>query len=173
MARFRNILYLSFLVIFCLAWMYVQAGRNFYKILGINKNATPKDIKKAFRKLSVKYHPDKNPDEDTSEKYKDISEAYEVLSDPDKRRVYDRSGEDGVNKMGQQGGGMNPFDMFFGGGHNQEEAKGPDINLRLRVTLNDVYNGKEIELSFNKQTICPHCRGSGAESDDHLTECPK
>jgi DnaJ-related protein SCJ1 len=96
------------------------------------------------------------------------------LSDPDKRRVYDRSGEEGIKQMEQQGGGggFNPFDMF-NMGRGQQEARGPDINLKLRVTLEDVYNGKEVELQYTKQAICPHCRGNGAESHEHLDECDK
>lgn len=150
-----------------------MGGRDFYKILGISKNATPKDIKKAYRKLSIKYHPDKNPDPEAKEKYKEINEANEILSDPDKRRVYDRSGEEGIKQMAQQGGGGDPFDpfsMFFG--HRQQgEAQGPDINLLLRVTLNDVYIGKEIEIVYTKQAICPHCRGNGADSHEDLEQC--
>lgn len=150
-----------------------MAGRDFYKILGVSRNATPKDIKKAFRRLSVQYHPDKNPDPAAKAMYTDINEANEVLSDPDKRRVYDRSGEEGVKQLAQQGqgGGFDPFDIF--GMHKQEEAKGPDINLKMRVSLEDVYNGKEIEIQYTKQAICPHCRGNGAESMEDLEKCPK
>lgn len=142
--------------------------------MGVSRNASPKDIKKAFRRLSVKYHPDKNPDPEAKEMFKDINEANEVLSDPDKRRVYDRSGEEGIKQMAQQGqgGGFNPFDIF-GFQRPQEEAKGPDINLKVRVTLNDVYKGKEIEIQYTKQAICPHCRGNGAESMEDLKKCPK
>lgn len=121
----------------------------------------------------MQYHPDKNPGEDSKEKYKDISEAYEVLSDSNKRRVYDRSGEEGVQKMGQNQGGGSPFDLFFPGGMHQQEAKGPDMNLNLRVTLDEVYNGKDAEISFRKQSICSHCRGNGAETDSDLKPCHK
>ena len=96
------------------------------------------------------------------------------MSDPDKRRAYDRSGEDGVNQLLNQGqGGMNPFDFFGGFNRNQDEQRGPTIKLKARVTLNDVYKGKELELVYTRQVICPHCRGSGADSDDDLHECSK
>lgn len=162
-----------FIVFLCA--VVTLAGRDFYKILGVARNATPKDIKKAFRRLSVKFHPDKNPDPEAKEKYKEISEANEILSDPDKRRVYDRGGEEGLKQMQQQGqgGGFDPFDIFGFGRQQEGEAQGPDINLKVRVTLNDVYKGKEIEIQYSKQAICPHCRGNGADTMEDLETCPK
>ena len=134
--------------------MSALGGRDFYKILGIKKSSNQNDIKKAYRKLSIKYHPDKNSDPSAKDKYKEINEAYDVLSEPDKRRAYDRSGEEGVNQLLNQGaGGMNPFDIFGGFQRNQEEQKGPTIQLKARVTLNDVYIGKEFEMVYTRQTI--------------------
>lgn len=92
-----------------------------------------------------------------------------MLSDPDKRRIYDRGGEEGLKQAEQGQGGINPFD-FFNMHRNMEEARGPDINLKLRITLEDVYKGKEVELQYTKQAICPHCRGSGADSFEDLED---
>ena len=109
------------------------AGRDFYGILGVKKNASPSDIKKAYRKLSLQYHPDKNPDDATAkQKFQDISSgkfldlsgsfcaAYEALSDADKRRKYDQCGEECLNQPEQQGGGMNPFGDMFGSFFGQQ-----------------------------------------------------
>lgn len=132
-------------------------------------------LNKAFRNLSVKYHPDKNPSDEAREMYKEINDANEVLSDPDKRRVYDRGGEQALKQAEKQGqgGGFDPFNIFGMNMRAQEEAKGPDINLKVRVTLNDVYNGKDLEIQYSRQSICPHCRGNGAESMEDIHTCPK
>ena len=105
----------------------IQAGRDFYKILEIKNNASPAEIKKSYRKLSLKYHPDKNLDDpEAKAKFQDISTAYEALSDPEKRRKYDRCGEDCLNQPEQQGNPMDPFGGMFGdifgfGGHGHQE----------------------------------------------------
>jgi DnaJ-related protein SCJ1 len=132
-------------------------------------------LNKAFRRLSVKYHPDKNPSDEAKLMYNEINDANEALSDPDKRRTYDRGGEQALKQAEKQGGGghHNPFDIFNRGGRAQEEAKGPDINLKVRVTLNDAYNGKDIEIQYSRQSICPNCRGNGAESHEDIETCPK
>jgi DnaJ family protein B protein 11 len=135
------------------------AGRDFYKILGVPKNANLNQIKKAYRKLAKELHPDKNQDDPVSnEKFQDLGAAYEVLSDPEKRKIYDRSGEEGVNKMGGGGGGgHDPFSSFFGdffggGGHSDEDEtpRGADLNVDLFVTLEEVYNGNFIEIKRRK-----------------------
>jgi len=96
--------------------------RDFYKILGVPRSAKEREIKKAFKKLSMKWHPDKNPDnEEAHKKYLDISSAYDALSDADKRRKYDQGGEEGLARQDQGGGGgFDPFDHFFGGGQRQQ-----------------------------------------------------
>jgi DnaJ-related protein SCJ1 len=144
-----------------------EAGRDFYKVLGIKRTANAKDIKRAYRKLSRKYHPDKNPgDETATSKFAEVANAYEALSDEEKRAVYDQRGEEGLqelakNQAGGGGGGFDPFDMFFGGGRRRQqqeedddEPKGPDINMDIFVTLRDAYVGRQYEISHKKQSLC-------------------
>uniref|UniRef100_A0A0N4ZCE6 DnaJ homolog dnj-20 n=1 Tax=Parastrongyloides trichosuri TaxID=131310 RepID=A0A0N4ZCE6_PARTI len=132
--------------------LIAEAGRDFYKILGVPKNANENQIKKAYRKLAKELHPDRNQGDDTAnEKFQDLGAAYEVLSDKQKRKIYDRSGEEGLNRQQQGGGGHDPFSSFFGdffGGNDQEESvqKGADVNIDLWVTLDEVYNGAVIEI---------------------------
>eukprot|EP00331_Platyophrya_macrostoma_P009905 CAMPEP_0176423324 /NCGR_PEP_ID=MMETSP0127-20121128/10217_1 /TAXON_ID=938130 /ORGANISM="Platyophrya macrostoma, Strain WH" /LENGTH=352 /DNA_ID=CAMNT_0017804255 /DNA_START=71 /DNA_END=1129 /DNA_ORIENTATION=+ len=155
----------------------VLAGhREYYDILGITPRANPDEIKSAWRKVSREKHPDKNKgDPNAEELYAKINRAYHVLSDKEKRRIYDQKGEEGVQKheANQEagGGGMNPFDMFFGGGRRQEN-KGPDLRIKMPVTLEDIYNGKEVTMFMTKQMICPHCRGTGADDPDDMKTCP-
>lgn len=165
---------------------YVAAGQDFYKILGVSRTASEKEIKKAYRQLSLQYHPDKNPGDPTArDKFVEVSRAYEVLSDADKRRVYDQGGEEGL-KQQQQQGNMNfhdPFQMFsqfgfgnmfgFGGGqqHEQQERVGPDVTVELRVPLEDMYNGATHSVLTVKQTMCPECLGSGAHQPDDVEVC--
>jgi len=143
----------------------VECGRDFYKILGVRRRATEREIKTAYRKLSRKWHPDKNPgDREAEKKFQEIANAYETLSDKEKRKVYDRHGEEGLKEHLKQkqaggGGGMDPFDMFFGGGmfgqrQQQEEKRGPDLNLDVHVTLKDLYLGRVISVMHKKQTLC-------------------
>ena len=134
------------------------AGRDFYKILGVNKSASKKEIKKAYRKLAMKYHPDKNPGDDTaSDKFKEIGEVYEILADDDKRKTYDRHGEDGIKNM-QQGGGHDPFANFFGHfgfGQQQEEQqehKGSDVVVDLFVSLEELYLGNFVTVKRDRPT---------------------
>lgn len=141
----------------------------FYDTLGVSPNATPDELKKAYRKLALKYHPDKNPTE--GEKFKQISQAYEVLSDAKKREVYDRGGEKAIKEGGSGGGGggggfaspMDIFDLFFGGGSRMHrERKGKNIVHQITVTLEDLYNGATRKLAVQKNTICERCEGHGS-----------
>ncbi|XP_065828896.1 dnaJ homolog subfamily A member 1-like [Oscarella lobularis] len=139
----------------------------FYDLLGVGINATEAELKKSYRKLALKYHPDKNPDPEASEKFKEISMAYEVLSDKNKREIYDRGGEEALKEGGGGGGGssaMDIFDMFFGGGHRgHRDNKTKSIVHQLSVTLEEFYNGKTRKLANTKKVICPQCNGIGGK----------
>ncbi|XP_056136009.1 dnaJ homolog subfamily A member 1 [Lampris incognitus] len=142
----------------------------FYDTLGVKPSATPEELKKAYRKQALKYHPDKNPSE--GERFKRISQAYEVLSDPQKREVYDRGGEKAIKEGGNSGGGggggggfaspMDIFDMFFGGSEwMYGEIKGKNVVHQLTVSLDDLYNGATRKLAVQKNAICEVCEGRG------------
>ncbi|XP_042560480.1 dnaJ homolog subfamily A member 1 [Clupea harengus] len=149
----------------------------FYEMLGVKPSATPEELKKAYRKLALKYHPDKNPTE--GDKFKQISQAYEVLSDPQKREVYDRGGEQAIKDGGNGGGGgggfrspMDIFDMFFGGGGRMHrEKKGKNIVHQLTVSLEELYNGSTRKLAVQKNVICERCEGRGGRKGA-LEVCP-
>eukprot|EP00899_Mesostigma_viride_P003558 jgi/Mesvir1/13202/Mv06161-RA.1 len=160
---------LILLGLFCSAFLAL-ASRNFYDILQVPKSATPDQIKRAYRKLALQYHPDKNPgDEEASRKFADINNAYEALSDPEKRKIYDRHGEEGLKKEAAQdaGGGGGFHDIFssffgggmrfgFGGGEEEERTpKGEDVILPLRVTLKDLYLGSTIVVHREKVVSKP------------------
>ncbi|CAL8579172.1 DnaJ-related protein scj1 [Xanthoria parietina] len=157
---------------------------DFYDILGISKSASERDIKKAYRTLSKRYHPDKNPNDETAkQKFVSIADAYDALSDPTSRSIYDKYGHDGLAQHRQQsagGGGRqqhDPFDLFsrfFGGGghfgHSASQRRGPDMEVRVSVPLRDFYAGAEHEFSIEKQQICEECEGSGS-ADGHVETC--
>ncbi|GHJ84881.1 hypothetical protein NliqN6_1283 [Naganishia liquefaciens] len=162
------------LVVFTLC--LVQAADH-YSTLGLKKSASEADIKKAYKKLSRKYHPDKNSSPDAEELFIAISTAYEVLSDTETRSIYDRYGAEGLkqHEAQKQGGGMhhNPFDMFsqFFGGQRQQEKRGPSMLTTIEVDLADMYKGKHIEFTMPRQILCDHCRGSGAMTDGDIKQC--
>lgn len=146
-------------------------NKDYYKILGIEKNASEDDIKKAYRKLSIKWHPDKWVDKsekeqkEAEEKFKEISEAYNVLSDKDKRAKYDNPAppmDDWVS--------MNPFDIF-GGGRRQTIRKGEPIIVSVNITLQEAYKGTNKTISFVVKENCTHCNGTGSE-DGKEVKCP-
>ncbi|XP_049299198.1 dnaJ homolog subfamily A member 1-like [Anopheles funestus] len=139
----------------------------FYDILGVQPNSTPEELKKAYRKLALKYHPDKNPNE--GEKFKQISMAYEVLSDPEKKAIYDAGGENAI-KQGSGGGGgfhspMDIFHMFFNGGFTGRKSERKSSNLihTLGVTLEELYTGTKRKLVLQKNVICETCEGIGGK----------
>lgn len=150
----------------------------FYDILGVKPNATNEELKKAYRKLALKYHPDKNPNE--GERFKQISQAYDVLSDPQKRELYDRGGEQAIKEGGVASDMHNPmdiFDMFFGGGGHHARSSGPprgkDKVYPLRVTLEELYNGSTRKLALQKNVICVTCEGRGGKEGavQHCKTC--
>jgi DnaJ-related protein SCJ1 len=157
----------------------IEAGKDYYKVLGVARDASTKQIKKAYRELSLKYHPDKNPDGASKEKFVEIGNAYEVLTDDEKRRIYDQYGEEGL-KDGGRNKFTNPFDIFSsfgfggGGGHShqhQEQKKGANIEIPLEVTLKDLYLGKAFTVGHKKQVLCHKCRGTGAKNAEDVTTC--
>uniref|UniRef100_A0A2K5QVX7 J domain-containing protein n=1 Tax=Cebus imitator TaxID=2715852 RepID=A0A2K5QVX7_CEBIM len=137
----------------------------YYDVLGVKPNATQEELKKTYRKLALKYHPDKNPNE--GEKFKQISQAYEVLSDAKKRELYDKGGEQAIKEGGAGGSFGSPidiFDMFFGGGGRmQRERRGKNVVHQLSVTLEDLYNGATRKLALQKNVICDKCEGRGGK----------
>jgi len=144
----------------------------FYDLLGVSPKADDNTLKKAYRKLAMKYHPDKNQgDTKAQEKFKNISQAYECLSDPEKRELYDNHGEQGLKEGGRGGGnGGDPFDifnMFFGGGRGRDRGprRGKDVVHQLAVTLDQMYNGCVKKLALQKKILCPICDGKGIKPE--------
>lgn len=141
----------------------------YYEVLGVSKNATQDDLKKAYRKAAIKNHPDKGGD---PEKFKELAQAYEVLSDPEKREIYDQYGEDALKEgMGGGGGMHDPFDIFqsfFGGGggssRGRRQRRGEDVVHPLKVSLEDLYSGISKKLSLSRNVLCSKCNGKGSKS---------
>lgn len=179
-----------------------MAKRDFYEILGVQRNAQQDEIKKAYRKLALQFHPDRNPgNKPAEEKFKEAAEAYEVLSDPEKRRRYDQFGHEGMRGtdfrpftnvddifstfgdiFGQSSFGGSAFDEMFGrssgsgGQHRQKKTQvgqpGSDLKVRLKLTLEDIATGVEKKLKIKKFLVCDTCRGSGAKSSSSRITCP-
>ena len=160
-------------------------AEDYYRVLGLDKSCSDRDLKRAYKTLSKKYHPDKNSgNESAHEKFVQVAEAYETLSDATTRKIYDQYGHDGVqnHKRGGAGGGQHhdPFDLFSrffgGGGHfgggGGGVRKGPDLEMKMYIPLRDFYNGRDIEFSFEKQQICDDCEGSGS-ADGQVETCNK
>ncbi len=166
--------------------------RDYYEVLGVNKGASDDEIKKAFRKLAKKYHPDMNPGDTTcEEKFKEVNEAYEVLSDSQKKEIYDKYGHDGLDPNFNAGGGFGGFggfggmdfdmgDIFsniFGGGFGGSSARrgparGSDIGVRVMLSFEEAARGCRKDVSFTKIDACSECSGSGAEKGTHPETCP-
>ena len=168
-----------------------MAKRDYYEVLGVGKSATDKELKKAYRKLAIKYHPDKNPDDKGAEsKFKEAAEAYEVLNNPDKRARYDQYGHAGLEGGGFGGGfgggGMNMDDIFsqfgdifgsaFGGGGfggsrgGRRRSRGSNLRVRVKLTLEEIANGVEKKIKIQKDVGCDDCNATGAENGN-LSTC--
>jgi molecular chaperone DnaJ len=165
--------------------MTVSMKKDFYEILGVARDATPEQIKKAWREAAMKFHPDRNKGEEkkaAEAKFKVAAEAYEVLSDPDKRETYDRYGEEGLRGHGVSTHDFRHmdfreiFDMFgigdiFGGGSQRDGDYGQDLQTQIAITLEEVGTGVEREISFSREEICEKCEGSGAEPGTPKHQC--
>lgn len=151
-----------------------MAKRDYYEVLGINKQATAEEIKKAYRKLALKFHPDRNKADDAEAKFKEVSEAYNVLSNVEKRQVYDQYGHAGENRVrgGWSGGMEEMFNHFWSGGgfggfggFSNRRRRGSDIHIQVPVTLEEVSAGVEKTVSFERYTRCHKCKGAGGTGD--------
>lgn len=160
-----------------------MAKRDYYEVLGVSRNASTDEIKKAYRKLARQYHPDANPnDSDAEGKFKEISEAYVVLCDPEKRAAYDRFGHAGADGQGFGGfgnfgdfGGLGDiFEMFFGGGPRRRTGpeRGQDIRVDLELTLEEAAFGLERDIKIPRTETCSTCGGSGAAAGTKPSTCP-
>lgn len=161
----------NFLLFFISLLSITVAGEDYYKILGVSRNADEKEIRNAYRQLSKKYHPDKNPDDENAQhKFMEISNAYDVLMDSEKRQIYDAYGEDGLKNGGNGGrggpqgggGGFDPFREFFGGQFNRGPPRAQDVATEIKITLKDFYNGKNVDLKLDLMDSCEVCKGTGS-----------
>lgn len=175
-----------------------EQKRDYYEVLGVDKNASDEELKKAYRKLAKKYHPDANPDnkKEAEAKFKEVNEAYENLSDPQKRKMYDQFGHDGPQGFGGGNGGyysystsgFNGFDMddfgdifssFFGGGfgrssssrRNTGPTKGADLRYNMEISFEESFLGVEKEISINREDTCNVCNGTGAKPGSKVDTC--
>lgn len=176
-----------------------MSKRDYYDVLGVSRGAEADEIKKAYRKMAIKYHPDKNPgDKEAEENFKEAAEAYEVLSNAEKRRRYDQFGhaanaqspnggggyggaggmnmEDIFSQFGDIFGGGSPFDSFFGGGRQggnggRRVVRGSNLRIKVRLSLEEIANGTEKKIKVNKQVTCKTCDGSGAKDKSSFQTC--
>lgn len=174
-----------------------MAQRDYYEVLGVEKTATADEIKSAYKKMAIKYHPDRNPgDKEAENKFKEAAEAYDVLRDPDKRQRYDQFGPEGVKGMGGFNSNMDMNDIFSmfgdlfsggfggfggfsgfggfgsdGGQRRKPRYKGRDMRLAVELDLNEIVNGTTKKFKLKKDVACPHCNGSGS-ADGKTDTCP-
>lgn len=169
-----------------------MAKRDYYEVLGVDKSASDDDIKKAYRKIAIKYHPDRNPgNTEAEEKFKEAAEAYDVLRDPQKRQQYDQFGFNGPQGSGFGGfsGGMDMDDIFsmfgdifgghggfsdfggFGGGGRRQQYRGNDLRLKVKLSMQEISTGVTKKFKVRKDITCNHCHGSGAETGGSTETC--
>ena len=181
--------------------MAASSKRDYYEVLGVERGVSADDLKKAYRKLAVKFHPDKNPgDKGAEEKFKELGEAYEALSDPQKRAAYDQHGHAAFDPRSRAGGGgrgggfHDPndifrsafggqgdlgsiFEQFFGGGGGGEDSesggpsRGSDLRYDMEITLAEAVNGTEKQITVTKPAACEPCSGTGAEKGSKRIRC--
>lgn len=167
-----------------------MAEKDYYRILGVPRNATQEEIKVAFRKLALKYHPDRNPGNPEAEaKFKEINEAYDVLSNEEKRRIYDSYGEEGLKgSFGGSGfGGFETFrdfddifgdvfESFFGDigsrTYRRRRRRGEDLKYDIEITLEEAFSGAKKNFTYERLEVCDKCNGTGAEDKDSVKTCP-
>lgn len=170
--------------------------RDYYEVLGLKKDAGEEDVKKAYRRLAKQYHPDVSEDKDAEEKFKEVSEAYEVLIDPAKKATYDKFGHEGADKSFSQGGfqwsdfthysdiqdifgrdffGRDIFDVFMGGGRRDgnSAARGNDLRYDLYMSLEEAADGMKSDIYVPRTETCAECRGSGAKPGTKAKQCPQ
>lgn len=168
----------------------MSAKRDYYEVLGVSKTSTPAEIKSQYRKLALKFHPDRNKSSEAAEHFKEISEAYAVLSDPEKKQVYDQHGHMGVDgrytpddifqgarngfsDVFEQGGFDSIFESIFGQsrGFGRGQQRGADILHHVSLTLEDVLHGKTLNIDLTKERRCDICEGSGCEPGTQMNRC--
>ena len=169
----------------------MASKRDYYEVLGVSKSASAEEIKKAYRKLAIQFHPDKNPDDPSAEdKFKEAAEAYEVLSNPEKKQRFDQFGHQGMNGGGYGGGGMNmddifsqfgdvfgdsnPFGSFFGGGgrgQGQGVKRGSNLRIKLKLNLEEIANGAEKKIKVKRHVSCKSCSGNGSKNGSSTKTC--
>lgn len=166
-----------------------MAKRDYYEVLGVQRNASADEIKKAYRKMAIKYHPDKNPgDKEAEEKFKEAAEAYDVLSNADKKAKYDQFGHAAFEGGGGfSGGGMSMEDIFasfgdifgsgfnfsFGGNRRQAPNKGSNLGISVQLTLEEIATGVEKKFKLKRAKPCQHCKGTGAKDGIAYENCPQ
>ena len=167
-----------------------MSKRDYYEVLGVQRNAGVSDIKKAYRQMALKYHPDKNPEnKEAEERFKEAAEAYDVLSNPEKKQRYDQFGHQAMGGNGGFSGGMsmddifslfgdifgghNPFESFFGGGGGgrRHVNRGTNLRIKVRLTLEEVAHGAEKKIKVQKLVACNTCKGSGAQDKSSFRTC--
>lgn len=160
-----------------------MAKKDYYEILGVSKTADEREIKKAYKRLAMKYHPDRNQEQDAETKFKEVKEAYEVLTDDQKRAAYDQYGHAAFEQGGMGGGGFgggadfsdifgDVFGDIFGGGRRQRASRGSDLRYNMELTLEEAVRGVTKEIRIPTLEECDVCHGSGAKPGSSPVTCP-